>query len=129
MAERLLIVEDEDTLCESLQRVFTRDGYEVDRADSAESSFKLLEHRSYDLIITDNILPGISGIELLTRYRRTNPAQKVIVITAYASLSSAVESIKAGACDFIIKPLMHDEIKKAVRKALDRSGRPTGPGP
>jgi DNA-binding response OmpR family regulator len=66
MAERLLIVEDEDTLCESLQRVLMRDGYDVDRADSAESAFKLLEHRSYDLIITDIILPGISGIELLT---------------------------------------------------------------
>lgn len=129
MAERLLIVEDEDTLCESLQRVFTRDGYEVDRADSAESAFRLLEHRSYDLIITDIILPGISGIELLTKYRTTNPAQKVIVITAYASLATAMESIKAGACDFIIKPLMHDEIKKAVRKALDRPGHPTGPGP
>ena len=122
MAERLLIVEDEDTLCESLKRVFMRDGYDVDIADSAESAFKLLEHRSYDLIITDIILPGISGIELLTRYRKTNPAQKVIVITAYASLVTAVESIKAGACDFIIKPLMHDEMKKAVRKALDRTG-------
>ena len=129
MAERLLIVDVEDTLCESLQRVFTRDGYEVDRADSAESAFRLLEHRSYDLIITDIILPGIIGIELLTKYRTTNPAQKVIVITAYASLATAVESIKAGACDFIIKPLMHDEIKKAVRKALDRPGRSTGPGP
>jgi len=122
MAERLLIVEDEDTLCESLQRVFIRDGYDVDIADSAESAFKLLEHRSYDLIITDIILPGISGIELLTKYRKTNPAQKVIVITAYASLTTAVEAIKGGACDFIIKPLMHDEMKKAVRKALDRAG-------
>jgi DNA-binding NtrC family response regulator len=122
MAERLLIVEDEDTLCESLQRVFIRDGYDVDIADSAESAFKLLEHRSYDLIITDIILPGISGIELLTKYRKTNPAQKVIVITAYASLTTAVESLKAGACDFIIKPLMHEEMKKAVRKALDKPG-------
>jgi len=120
MAERLLIVEDEDTLCESLQRVFTRDGYEVDRAGSAEAAFKLLEHRTYDLIITDIILPGISGIELVTKYRKTNPSQKVIVITAYASLSTAMESIKAGACDYIIKPLMHDEMKRAVRKALDQ---------
>lgn len=122
MAERLLIVEDEDTLCASLQRVFIRDGYDVDIAGSAESAFKLLEQRSYDLIITDIILPGISGIELLTKYRKTNPAQKVIVITAYASLTTAVESLKAGACDFIIKPLMHDEMKKAVRKALDKPG-------
>ena len=120
MAERLLIIEDEDTLCESLKRVFIRDGYEVDSADSAEAAFKFLEDRSYDLIITDIILPGISGIELLTKYRKKNPAQKVMVITAYASLTTAVDAIKAGACDFIIKPLMHDEMKKAVRKALDR---------
>ena len=122
MAERLLIVEDEDTLCESLQRVFIREGYEVDIAESAESAFTLLDAKSYDLIITDIILPGISGIELLAKYRKTNPTQKVIVITAFASLTTAVESIKAGACDFIIKPLMHDEMKKAVRKALDQAG-------
>ena len=120
MADRLLIVEDEDTLCASLQRVFLREGYEVDMADSAETAFALLDRRSYDLIITDIILPGISGIDLLKKYRKTKPTQKVIVITAYASLSTAVESIKAGACDFIIKPLMHDEMKRAVRKALDR---------
>ena len=122
MTERLLIVEDEDTLCESLKRVLIREGYAVDGADSAESAFALLETRAYDLIITDIILPGISGIELLTKYRKKNPAQKVMVITAYASLTTAVEAIKAGACDFIIKPLMHDEMKRAVRKALDRSG-------
>ena len=120
MAEKLLIVEDEDTLCESLQRVFQRAGYETDRADSAEAAFGLLEEKTYDLIITDIILPGISGIELLTRYRKKNPSQKVIIITAYASLATAVEAIKAGACDFIIKPLMHDEMKRVVRNALDR---------
>ena len=119
MDEKLLIVEDEDTLCTSLQRVFAREGYEVDIADSAESAFKLLEHKSYDLIITDIILPGISGIELLAKYRKTNPAQKVIIITAFASLTTAVESLKVGACDFIVKPLMHDEMKRAVRKALE----------
>lgn len=120
MPERLLIVEDEDTLCQSLQRVFRREGYEVDRADSAEAAFTLLKDRSYDLIITDIILPGISGIELLLKYKEKNPAQKVMVMTAYASLTTAVEAIKAGACDFIMKPLMHDEMKRAVRKALGR---------
>ncbi len=122
MAERLLIVEDEDTLCQSLQRVFIKEGYEVDRAESAESAFKLLEQKKYDLIITDIILPGISGIELLTKYRKQNPSQKVIIITAYASMSTAIESIKAGASDFIVKPLIHDEMKRAVRNVLDRQG-------
>lgn len=123
MTERLLIVEDEDTLCKSLQRVFSKEGYEVDRADSAESAFKLLEKNSYDLIITDIILPGISGIELMSKYRETNPAQKVIIITAYASLTTAVEALKAGASDFIIKPLMHDEMRRAVNRVLDKPER------
>ncbi len=120
MAERLLIVEDEDTLCHSLQRVLLREGYEVDRAASAEDAIDLLRFRPYDLIITDIILPGISGIELLTKYKKSNPGQKVMVITAYASLTTAVEAIKAGACDFLMKPLMHDEMRQAVQKALNR---------
>lgn len=120
MPERLLIVEDEDTLCQSLQRVFMKEGYEVDRVESAEAAFLLLNHKSYDCIITDIILPGMSGIELLNKYRKQNPAQKVIIMTAYASMSTAIESIKAGACDFIIKPLIHDEMKRAVRKVLDQ---------
>src|SRR5574342_243686 len=122
MVERLLIIEEEDTLCQSLQRVLSREGYEVDVAESAESAFKLLEKKTYDLIITDIILPGSSGIELLAKYRKQNPSQKVIIITAYASMVTAVEAIKAGACDFIIKPLMHDEMKRVVRNALDKPG-------
>lgn len=120
VAERLLIVEDEDTLCQSLKRVFAKEGYEVDIAESAEAAFRLLEEMTYDLIITDIILPGVSGIELLARYKEKNPEQKVIIMTAYASLETAVEAIKAGACDFIIKPLMHDEMKRVVKKALGK---------
>lgn len=120
MAERLLIVDDEDTLCESLQRVLMSEGYEVEIADSAEAAFLLLKNKSYDLIITDIILPGISGIELLANYRKTRPSQKVIIITAYGSMETAVAAMKAGACDFVTKPLMHDELKRVVRSALDR---------
>jgi DNA-binding NtrC family response regulator len=118
--ERILIIEDEDTLCESLQRVFRREGYEADIADSAETAFRILENNTYDLIITDIILPGISGIELIARYKEKNPDQKVIIMTAYASLQTAVESLRVGASDFIVKPVMHDELKRMVKKALGR---------
>jgi DNA-binding NtrC family response regulator len=118
MNEKILIVEDEDTLCESLQRVLRREGYEVDIADSAETAVRLLEQYSYDLIITDIILPGISGIELIARYREQKPGQKVVIMTAYASLETAVEALKVGALDFIVKPVIHDEIKRIVKKAL-----------
>ncbi|MBI5631936.1 MAG: response regulator [Nitrospirae bacterium] len=118
MPERILIVEDEDTLCASLQRVFRRDGYEADIADSAETAFGILENNRYDLIITDIILPGISGIELISRYKEQNPGQKVIIMTAYASLQTAVDALRVGASDFIVKPVMHDELKRMVKKAL-----------
>lgn len=118
MAERLLIVEDEETLCDSLKRVFTKDGYEVDIAYSAESALRAIDEKSFDLIITDIILPNISGIEFLKRCNEQNPDQIVIIMTAYASLETAVEALRAGAYDYVTKPIMHEEIKGIVRNAL-----------
>jgi DNA-binding NtrC family response regulator len=118
MSERLLIVEDEETLCDSLQRVLSRDGYDVDAATSAESALKNIEETAYDLIITDIILPGIDGIELLRRIRERVPEQIVIIVTAYASIETAVGALRAGAYDYVIKPIIHEEIKRIVRNAL-----------
>jgi len=118
MAERLLIVEDEETLRESLKRVFIREGYDVEAAADAESALVFLLDRSYDLIITDIILPGIDGIELLKRCREQNPEQLIIVMTAFASLETAVEALRGGAYDYIIKPIIHEEIKRISSNAL-----------
>lgn len=118
MAEKILIVEDEDTLCESLRRVFAREGYDVDVACSAEAAINSLKDKIYDLIITDIILPGITGIELLKRYKEQNPEQLVIIITANASIETAIEAIRAGAYDYVMKPIIHEEIKRIVRNAL-----------
>jgi DNA-binding NtrC family response regulator len=118
MDERLLIVEDEDTLRESLTRVFTREGYQVVAVNSAEPALELFEEGSFDLIITDIILPGITGIELLKRVKETAPEQVVIIMTAYASLETAVETLRSGAYDYIVKPIIHEEIKQIVKNAL-----------
>lgn len=118
MNERLLIVEDEETLCESLKRVLTKEGYSVDTASSAEAALELFEKNFYDLIITDIILPGITGIELLKRIKDRLPEQIVIITTAYASLETAVEALRTGAYDYVVKPVMHEEIKQIVKNAL-----------
>ena len=118
MAETILIVEDEETLASSLKRVFTREGYSVDVAEDAEKGLELIEKNSYDVIITDIILPGISGIELLRKIKEKEPDQLVIIITAYASVETAVEALRAGAYDYVIKPIIHQEIKQIVRNAL-----------
>jgi DNA-binding NtrC family response regulator len=118
MAERILIVEDEDTLRDSLCRVFEREGYETAAVSNAEAALELFDEGSFDLVITDIILPGISGIELLRRIREASPDQQAVVMTAYASLETAVETLRAGAYDYIVKPIIHEEIKQTVKNAL-----------
>lgn len=118
MAEKLLIVEDEETLASSLKRVFLREGYDVETINSAEVALNLLADNPFDLVITDIILPGINGIEFLKKCREQNPEQIVIVVTAFASLETAVGALRAGAYDYVIKPIIHEEIKRTVRNAL-----------
>jgi DNA-binding NtrC family response regulator len=118
MSKNLLIVEDEETLRESIKRIFTKEGYTVDAVDSAEKGLALVEKGLYDVIISDIILPGMDGIEMLTRVREQVPDQLFIVVTAYASLDTSVKALRAGAYDYIMKPIIHEEIKQIVRNAL-----------
>jgi DNA-binding NtrC family response regulator len=118
MTKRFLIVEDETTLRESLKRVFGREGYDVEAASSAEEALARIEGEAFDVILTDIILPGIDGIELLGKVRERTADQIVIVMTAYATLDTAVRALRAGAYDYVIKPVIHEEIKRIVRNAL-----------
>ncbi len=118
MAERLLIVDDEQTLRESIQRVFSREGYDADATNSAESALDMLNTNIYHVVITDIILPGIDGIELLKRIKERLPEQIVIIITAYASIDTAIRAIRLGAYDYIVKPIVHEEIKQTVKNAV-----------
>ncbi|HYA88988.1 MAG TPA: sigma-54 dependent transcriptional regulator [Nitrospirota bacterium] len=118
MSKSILIVEDEETLRESIRRIFSKEGYVVDGAESAEKALSLLETSVYDVIISDIILPGMDGIEMLTQIREQIPDQIFIVVTAYASLDTSVKALRAGAYDYIMKPIIHEEIKQIVRNAL-----------
>lgn len=118
MAERLLIVEDEEDLCASLKRVLQREGYSVNSVSSAEAALEVFEDAGYDLIITDIILPGITGIELLRKFKELVPDQIVVIMTAYASLETAVEALRSGAYDYVVKPIMHEEVKQIIKNAL-----------
>lgn len=118
MNKRLLIVEDEETLCQSLKRVLEREGHTVDTLSNAESAHESFKEGFYDVIITDIILPGMTGIELLKRIKEKLPEQIVVIMTAYASLETAVEALRYGAYDYVVKPVMHEEIKQIVKNAL-----------
>jgi len=118
MSKAILIVEDEKTLRESLQRLFTRDGYRVDAAESAEKALSMTAETLYDVIISDIILPGIDGIEMMTQVRENQPDVIFIVITAYASIDTSVKALRVGAYDYIMKPIIHEEILQVVSNAL-----------
>ena len=118
MSARILIVEDEETLRESLKRVLIKEGYAVDSVGSSESAFRTIQTCSYDVIITDVILPGLSGMELLKKCKTSNEDLIVIIITAYATIESAVEAVKNGAYEYLVKPIIHEELKALIRRAL-----------
>lgn len=117
MSRTLLIVEDEDTLRESLARLFTKEGMRVDSARSAEDALALLQDNTYDVLVSDIILPGMDGLDMLERLRAMQVDTACIIMTAYASLETAVKALKAGAYDYIMKPILHEEIKQVVRNA------------
>jgi len=118
MTNSILIVEDEETLRESLKRMLSKSGFSVDTTDSAERALNLVDNNSFDVIISDIILPGMDGIQLMTRIRKELPEQIFIVMTAYASLETAIRALRAGAYDYIMKPVMHEEIKQVINNAL-----------
>jgi len=118
MSETILIIDDEETLRESLCRLLSKEGYAVSSAGSGEDALALIDTGGFDLVISDIILPGIDGIEVLRKAREKYPDQMVIMITAYASLETALEALRAGAYDYIMKPVLHEELKLLVRNAL-----------
>ncbi len=118
MGNRILVVEDERTLAESLKRVLAREGYETDLSLSAEEALEKIGSTVYDIIITDILLPGIDGIQILKAVKSRHPDQIVIIMTAYASLETSVEALRAGAYDYITKPIIHEELKQVVKNAL-----------
>ena len=115
----ILIVEDEPKMLRLLELNLAEDGYTTLAAADAEAALKLLRKEKVDLIVTDLKLPGMNGLEFLQAAKRTNAALPVVVMTAYGTVETAVEAMKAGASDFVLKPFSLEEIKLVVRKELD----------
>lgn len=120
MKQKILIVEDEAQMCDLLMSFFGEKGYKVTAVQNGEDAIARLEEADYALVITDIKLPGMSGLELLARLRLEWQDVAVIIMTAFSSISSAVEAMKLGAEDYIGKPFQLDELAITVEKALER---------
>ena len=119
-ALQILVVEDSKPLREMLVHVLKEDGTQVDAAKDGRDALDKFQGASYDLIITDLNMPEMTGIELIRKVRQQDELVEFIIITGYASLESAVEAIKAGAFDYIIKPFKVEELQVAVRNVRDK---------
>jgi two-component system response regulator PilR (NtrC family) len=120
--ETILVVDDEPSIREFLQIMLEREGYQVSCADNGKAAIKLFDQERFDVVIADIRMPKVNGFEVLTEIKRLSPETKVIMITAFASFESAVESMKEGAYDYITKPFNIDEVKSTIRRALEKNG-------
>ena len=116
----ILIVDDEASVRDSLYQWFKNDGYRVDTAADAASSLKKLQENPYDIILLDIKMPGMDGIELQNRIKQIDKDIVTIIITAYASVDTAIQALKDGAFDYVTKPIDPDDLGRLIRNAIEK---------
>ncbi|MCR4409424.1 MAG: response regulator [Candidatus Saccharicenans sp.] len=121
---RILFIDDEEIVLRSCRRIFAGSGYEIETALSGEEGLSKALNQDFDLVVTDLKMPGIGGMEVLTRLRKSRPDTTVIIFTGYASVDTAREALKNGAFDYIPKPFTPEEIREVIKNALEaRAGK------
>lgn len=118
---KILVVEDQDAMRESLMIAFKDEGYQVEGAASGEEAMHKFDNQNgYDLVVTDLKMKKVDGLEVLRAVKSANPSAEVVLITAYGTISTAVQAIRDGAYDYVTKPFRHQEILKVAKKALEK---------
>lgn len=117
---KVLVVDDERDICRALEFLLSGDGYLVKTASSGEEALELVKKEVFDVVLTDLKMGAVDGIEVLRQTRKLSPETSVIMMTAYGSVETAVEAMKAGALDYIVKPFINEEIRHTVRRAIER---------
>ncbi|MDA8016689.1 MAG: sigma-54 dependent transcriptional regulator [Thermoanaerobaculia bacterium] len=125
MSQRLLLVDDEQSMLEFLKVLFEEEGYDVTSANSVGEARERLSGSSFDLVLSDILMPDGNGLDLLREIKEESAETAVIMMTAYTSTKSAIEAMKLGAFNYISKPFDVDELKLVARSALDASGLQT----
>src|ERR1700759_1823481 len=120
MTGTLLVVDDELANLESLDRIFEREGLKVLRAASGQEAIDKLRENAVDVVLTDLMMPGMSGQELLRAVRAVAPDADVVLWTAYGTVEAAGAAMKDGAYDFLTKPLKRHAVLKSIAQALEK---------
>ncbi len=117
--QKIIVVDDEKSICSNVEKILKKGNYEVVRAESADEALEKMAMDSFSLLISDIVMPGKNGLELLKMVKKQWPLTKAVMMTAYASTETAVKAIKMGALDYIPKPFTPDELRSTVERALD----------
>lgn len=115
---KILVVDDEATIRFALSETINRDGYDVVTAENGETALDLIDAQAFDLALIDLNLPGINGMGVLAELQQRSPETVVIVLTAHASLETAVEALRRGAHDYLFKPCRTVELRESIRQGL-----------
>ncbi|OGD24244.1 MAG: Fis family transcriptional regulator [Candidatus Aminicenantes bacterium RBG_13_63_10] len=113
------LIDDEPIIHEVLGQILQAEGYEVEISASGEEALPKYNDQSFDLTLLDLLMPGMDGLEVLKAVRKKDPEAEIIIITAYASVESALEAMKMGAFDYVQKPFKHDELLLVIRRSLE----------
>jgi len=116
--ERIMVVDDEKGICQNVEKILAKNNYEVICALSAAEALERLKTESFDLMISDIVMPGMNGLELLKQVKTGWPKTRALMMTAYASTDTALKAIRLGALDYVSKPFTPDELRTVVRKAM-----------
>jgi DNA-binding response OmpR family regulator len=117
----VLVVDDEGANRYSVSKTLQRVGYVVNESASGEEALEMIKNQHYDVVLTDIRMPGLDGVELLRRIKEEAPDAIVILMTAYASLGTAVEALRLGAHDYLIKPSSSQDIRQSVSRGVERA--------
>jgi len=117
----ILVVDDEGAIRYSISKTLQRVGYQVHTAASGEEALEMMQHQEYDVVLTDIRMPGLTGVELLSQIKQTAPDAVVILLTGYASLETAIESLRLGAHDYLVKPSSSQNIRQSVAEGVERA--------
>jgi|WetSurSiteA1Bulk_404760.scaffolds.fasta_scaffold03328_3 DNA-binding NtrC family response regulator len=123
ITEKILVIDDESTVCDSVKKILSRKGYDVEKTVDANEAIERIKKEKFDIVITDLMMPDVSGMELLELVKKYYPDIDVLVITGYATIESAVQATKLGATDFIQKPFTPAELTERVQKAVEMRKR------
>ena len=118
MQGRVLIVDDDQSLCETMEAALRRAGFQASWKSSADEALSTLDHQDFDVVVTDLNMRSMNGLALCERIAANRPDVPVVVVTAFGSMETAVQAIRAGAYDFINKPFEVEELKLTLEHAI-----------